>query len=52
LSEANEPRPRANPDHGNAVVWETLLTRTVGFIGLLFWELHVLALLAVLPRVS
>jgi len=24
LGEANEPKPRANPDHGNTVVWETL----------------------------
>jgi len=25
LGEANEPKPRANPDHDNTVVWETLV---------------------------
>jgi len=25
LGEANEPKPRANPDHGNTVIWETPL---------------------------
>jgi len=24
LNEANEPKPRANPDYGNTVVWEML----------------------------